>query len=714
MRSSFMFIPIITFFSNIVIWLDLPIIREVIVFVFLTFIPGFVILKLFKLKEISLIQSLLLSVALSITLVMFMGFFVNELYLYFGISQSLSPIPLTVTISAFTLIGFFSVYKRGLSETLERKKFSEIKPDRNFLISIFLFLLPLLSVIGVLVHSVFFILLSCAMIATLFVLSVVSGRLVQGNLAPLLIFSISVSLLCQVLLTSKYILGWDANLEYYVFRMTQINGHWSFLNPKFNELATLNFNSMLSITLLPAVYSFMMKAQGEIVFKILYPFILSLIPLAMFQIFEKPFGKRIALLSALFFVSTPSAFYGVTTGINRQIVGELFLLLSVFLLIDKTIPLTKRRLLLIIFGAALVVSHYSLAFIYLGIVGLIFIISRMKPEIDDTLNVPTVLLLFGIAFIWYALETNSPLVSLIGNLQTTLNELFLGQVRPNLGDISNMVAIPQVFTAASWINLSLSGITYLFLIIGVFSLILRPKAISALFKLVLIVNAVILAASIIAPSIAAVLNFDRFYGITLLFLSPCFIFGGKTLIATIEKIWVNIKHVSKNPIHSKGALLLVAVILSAYFLSKVGFVNRVTGGAIHSYNVDFDRKLISNNSQVKAGLYYDYIPEQDVFSASWLLDYRVGTTTVYCDQLSGSHVLLSYGLIPNRLLLFLTNSTIPMQGSFIFLGSLNIVDGVVKTETKLFNTSEISYLLNQANLIYSNGNSQISYVAPDY
>ena len=44
------------------------------------------------------------------------------------------------------------------------------------------------------------------------------------------------------------------------------------------------------------------------------------------------------------------------------------------------------------------------------------------------------------------------------------------------------------------------------------------------------INAIILSLSLIAPSIASILNFARFYGITLLFLSPCFVLGGLSLI----------------------------------------------------------------------------------------------------------------------------------------------------------------------------------------
>jgi uncharacterized membrane protein len=651
---------------------------------------------------------------------MFMGLLVNELYLFLDISQPLSTIPLTVAISAFTLTVFFIEYRRDLSETLKLKTSFEGELKNVFPLAIILFLLPLLSALGVLYLNVSVILLSDAIIAALCVMSVVSRRLVPENLFPFLIFSISIALVCQVLLTSKYIVGYDANLEYYVFRLTQINGHWGFLNANLNSVGTLTFNSMLSITLLPAVYSALMNAQGGIVFKILYPFIFSLVPLTLYRICEKQFGKLIGLLSALFFVFTSTAFYDPEIlSLNRQIVGELFLLLSVFLLISKTIPVTKRRLLLIIFGAALVVSHYALAYIYLAIVALVFIISRVKPRFDDTLNSVTVLLLFVMTFSWYALGSSSPLISLTNTIKWTFVELTTGLV-PTTGTASTSVfAIPQVFTVASWINLLVSGIANLFLIIGVLSIILRQKGtgISAKYSVMTIIAAIVLAASFIAPSIASILNFTRFYGVTLLFLSPCFVLGGQTLLATIGKAWTKIKRPLKRQSASKSknidrVFLLIAIILGGYFLSQVGFVNFVTNGAIHSYNIGFYSMLTSNESQVKISLYNVYIPEQDVFSVSWLLNHKVETAEVFSDSLSGTHVLVCYGLIPYALLLPITNTTIPPQGSFVYLGSLNIVNGVITTTTGSFNTSEISFLLDQNNLVYSNGNSEIWYVAP--
>jgi uncharacterized membrane protein len=720
---SIMLIPIMTALASIGIFLNIPLFRDCVVFIYLSLIPGFALVKFFKLKEISFLDTVLFSAGLSIALLMFIGLIVNELFVTLGYLQPLSIIPLMVAISGFTLSIFMIEYVRDQPETLKLDLNLGGKLKNILPISIVLCFLPIFSALGVLYSNVLIILISYAIIAVLCVICILFKRLIPENLFPFMLFSISVALICQVLLLSKYIIGWDANLEYYVFRLTQINGYWGSLNANLNSVITLDYNSMLSITLLPTIYSILMNAKGEIVFEILYPFVFSLIPLSLYRIYEKQFGKLIGLLSVLFFVFTSTAFFGLEPlSLNRQIIGDLFLLLSIFLLISQAISVTKRRILLIIFGAALVVSHYTLAYIYLAMLVLVFVISRVKSKFDYTLNAATVLLIFVITFSWYALVTSSPLLSLTDNIRRIFAEFTTGTLSAysGTGTASSMFAIPQTFTIAAWINLLMTGIANLFLIIGVLLIIFRNKitGIFERFRVISIFAAIILGVSYIAPSIATKFNFTRFYGVTLLFLSPCFVIGGQFLLVKIRKIFAKIKRAQplKRQSASKMkninlALFLIAVILCGYFFSQSGFVNRVTGGAIHSYVLDFDRLKASNESKYKILLSYDYIPEQEVFSATWLLNHNVEQKWVIADYVSQTHVLSSYGLIPNNLMPLLTNTSNPSQGSFIFLGSLNFVNEVITTISGSFNASEISFLLDQNSIVYSNGNSEIFYVS---
>ena len=181
--------------------------------------------------------------------------------------------------------------------------------------------------------------------------------------------------------------------------------------------------------------------------------------------------------------------------------------------------------------------------------------------------------------------------------------------------------------------------------------------------------------------------------------------------------WTRIRRQPKLQITSKGKnvdriLLLVAIILGAYFLSQVGFVNRVTNSTIHSYTVDLDRMKVSSNPQDAISLYSSEIPEPDAFSAAWLLNHRVETARVFADVLSEYHALASQGLVLTGQILPITNTTIPEQGSFLYLGRLNAEIGIVTTYGGSFHTSEIYTFLDENNLVYSNGNSEIWYVIP--
>ena len=717
-----MFIPIMTFLVYIAILLNIPVFREVITFIYLSFIPGFALLKLLKLKENGFLDTFLLSVGLSLAFLMLMGLLLNQFFVVLGFSQPLSIIPLTISISASTLIVFFIQNRRDLSETSRLDISVGSRPQNVFLLFTILVLLPIITALGVVYLNITILLFSCVIIAFLCIMSIGFRRLFPEKFIPLLILSISVSLICLIQLTSQHIVGWDSNLEFYVFRLTQINGHWGFLNADLNTLVTLNYDSALSITLLPAIYSVIMNIKGEIVFKILYPFLWSLIPLALYRIFEKQFGQMIGLLSTLFFVFTYSAFYGpAPLSLNRQIVGTLFLLLSIFLLINTAIPIIKRRILIVVFGATLVLSHYVLAYLFLALVTLIFIISKIKPKTDRTINFIIVLLLFGWTFLWQTFGSNSVLTSLVNTIKFTLIESLTGKLTTvGAGSATDIYSLPQVFTAATWINMALLGLVNLFLIIGILVTTLKPNrtGVSFQFRVMSIAAAIILVASVVLPRFAQIVDFTRFYTITLLFLAPCFVFGGRTIIVATIKIWKKIKR----PFNLKGAskskntdrvLLLIAILISAYFLSQVGFVNRVTGGPIHSFTIDFDRIKASDDGQVKKNLYGAYIPEQDVSSATWLFSHKAATAKVYADNVFGSHALTSYGLVPDKLILPLTNSTIPEQFSFIYLGSLNVLDGLITTDTGSFsnlgsfNATEISYLLNESNLVYSNGASEI-------
>ena len=291
-----------------------------------------------------------------------------------------------------------------MNANLKRSDFLNLK---NLLPKSVLIIPLILGIVGSLYSNVYVLSLMIISIVVLFGLSVFSNKFSSVMSFPLILFLVSLALTIQVLLTSKYIMGFDANAEYYVFKLTANSGHWALLSTATNLMPTVNVGSMLSVTILPTIYYSLMNCSGEVVFKSLYPFVFSLVPVALFTVYSKQLGRTASVLASIFFVSGSIVFYGVEPlSLDRQIIGTLFLALSILIIMDKSLSGRKRRFLLIVFGGALIVSHYSLLLIYLFIVISLYIILRIKKYQDNILDFKSLVMLFIISFYWYS-YTNS-------------------------------------------------------------------------------------------------------------------------------------------------------------------------------------------------------------------------------------------------------------------------------------------------------------------
>ena len=73
--------------------INIPIITQLIGFVYLTFIPGYLILRILRIHQMGSIKSLLFAVGLSLLSVMFIGFLANMILPFIGISSPLTIFP---------------------------------------------------------------------------------------------------------------------------------------------------------------------------------------------------------------------------------------------------------------------------------------------------------------------------------------------------------------------------------------------------------------------------------------------------------------------------------------------------------------------------------------------------------------------------------------------------------------------------------------------
>ncbi len=107
-------------------------------------------------------------------------------------------------------------------------------------------------------------------------------------------------------------------------------------------------------------------------------------------------------------------------------------------------------------------------------------------------------------------------------------------------------------------------------------------------------------------------------------------------------------------------------------------------------------------------LYFCFTPEQDIVSATWLSKSIINNSLIYSDWMSQTHPLKIYALVPDVNLFTLTNYTKPETNSFIYLRYFNVIDGfITPTPESVLSYAQIDPILKEANLIYTNGGSQV-------
>ena len=249
---------------------------------------------------------------------------------------------------------------------------------------------------------------------------------------------------------------------------------------------------------------------------------------------------------------------------------------------------------------------------------LVFIFVKVKKKPESVLNAGIVVLLSSITFSWYfVVPSGIPghILDLVNYIVSNFRvDLFNSATRP-----SEIFATHQVGTIASSINWTLYIIVHFLMVIGILVAILNKQDTKLDFKyrIMILLCSVLLLLSVVVPNFSSTFNFSRFYAVCLLFLAPCFVIGGLTLFSLFKKVSNLIIRLRKTRVERlKMVILLIAIILSAYFLSSYGFINRFAGGAPQSYILDWNRIGRSSDPSVTTQLFFVCNPEQDVFRAT--------------------------------------------------------------------------------------------------
>jgi uncharacterized membrane protein len=682
----------------------IPIIRPLIGFIYLIYVPGALILRILNLHKLDIIEALLYSAGLSIITVMVTGISLNAVFLLFGITQPVSLLPLTVTISLIVFVLCFICFKAD-------RNFS--KPDTPVIMDIplspvlFLCLLPFLAVIGTYIMNFYHtnILLLLLIFIIIFInLLIAFDKFIPKKLFPFAVLMIAISILFHNSLISPYIIGYDIQSEFYYANLVLTSGFW-------NSAINNYLNSMLSIVMLAPIYSLILNLNIIWVFKIIYPLIFALVPLGLYRVFHSQTNEKVAFMSVFFFMAL-AVFFTEMLYLARQQIAELFLVLLLLLLINKNMDKFKWSLLFIAFSLSLVLSHYGLTYIIIGSIILLLLFNYLYDKIrylffnkaNPTRKMSFILVLPLVIFtiIWYLNTSDSggffTIVVICTQILRNLVSNFLNPESAQGMAIISSTAASQLLAIFKYLLL----FTQFCIVIGLISaflLIIRTRFSKDYFGFAFIFI-LILIASIAVPFFASAMNTTRLYQISLIFLAPFFVIGWLAIFKIMRYI-LRIKDIG---LSTNFSLQVLSLFLAIYLLFNSGVVFEL----LH----DNTPMSFSLNGTIDLARY----DQQEVLGAQWLLNEKnlqwlnndEASASIYGD---GYRSLLLMGYYNNTRALFDDFNEMP-DNSYIFLGTLNTRDDQVLAFKKKDGVSVREYvdtsdLVGNRSKIYANGGAGV-------
>ena len=780
-------------------------IRAILAFVFIITIPGLLIMLCLKIRNINFWEYLVYTIGLSVAFIMFAGLAVNWILPFLNITNkpiSLWPILIcfdTILLAlwiiahkrnednAHILIFPFQEYEvpkklkslfsktsqtqnnKGQSSKSSSMKLNEISstyqnrqltlpkkfrfipkfPNLSWLDRIFFIVpifFPFMAVVGAFLlnnHGTNIVtMIMLASIAVYVLLLVIFREKLNENVYPWALWMIGLSLLLSFSMRSWYVSGVDTNLEFSIFPMTQDKGIWLINNFK-NA-----YNVMLSVTILPNIFSFFSNINPQYIQKLFFSLIFNFVPLIVYIISRKFFDKNISFFAGLFFIFQ-LGFMKWSEIPSRQQIAFLFFGLMFLILFNKEIDQKIRNLMFVIFGFSMIISHYSTSYIAFAIFLFAYIYiffykrdenrkikkDKTKPEQKQEFYLTGVLILvllvFG--FLWYSQisdvasgpinfmkdsfinidrifeenvqsQGNSPLdqFNIFPKQQaitSLLKEYEEGIVKDYPEDITQSTfRLYPIYPPGIKQNLNQQELFFLFsfrgllkvlgkvfLIFGVFCLFIKRKDHNLNFIVLNIACFLILIILLILPFISIQYDVIRTYQQVLILLSGTAMFGALIMLKKIPKI---------------NAEILLSIFLIFYFLALSGIFHQISGGT------DVDLRL--NNVGLEYSPYY--VHKIEIESSVWLKNYSNIQNRINSDGRAFTRLFLSFNPLISYRLTKDVQPPLINKNNYVYSSYSNNFDEI---SYKFFKGGIISFnfptdfLNDNKNLIYNNGGSEI-------
>ncbi|MEY9856027.1 hypothetical protein ABH935_001631 [Catenulispora sp. GAS73] len=170
------------------------------------------------------------------------------------------------------------------------------------------------------------------------------------------------ALLLLTSLRGWLITGHDIQVEYDVYRLSLASGHWAISDYR------TPYNACLSITLLPLALTKLTAISAAGVWKIVFPVMFAVAPVALFRSVHNLASRQVALLSSALFLTFPTFFTDMPY-MARQEIAFVVLGAAVVVMTDRLGDIRLRRYALIPLLTGIVLAHYSTAYVLVMVLG---------------------------------------------------------------------------------------------------------------------------------------------------------------------------------------------------------------------------------------------------------------------------------------------------------------------------------------------------------
>lgn len=681
--------------TDILIVLNVPILREFTSFIYFTTVPGLLILHIFNLNKLNFLKKVVLIIGLSISFIMFTGLLLNSLYPV--LLKPLSLAPMLSSFNVLLIIMALVAYWRN-RENFVLKDFFNLNINLDGKLTsmlIFPVIFPFMAILGTYLMNTsennIILLLMLFLIPIYVVLIAVLKDRIHSATYSVSIFTISLSFLLMYGLTSNFIIGRDVHNEFYCFQLALKNFHWNiydYYNP---------YNACLSITILPVIYKVITGITDQYVFKLIPGIIGAFIPLIVYTVAKNYLNKQYAFYASLLFVF--QLFFMNLLGAVRQEIAVLFFFLALMVIFTLDINKKFGKVLLLIFLFSIVASHYTTSYVTFIIIAIILLVpfltslTRKRKIVFTNFD----LILISLAFIglWYILFAKVQFSAGSQVIQTTVAAT-AGAGPPGAGSaftdsrgdyVLGILGI-KLKSIPNTLSVIVHNLTFAVILTGLLAIFRHFKyyltKFGAEFLVGVVLSIALMASFVVLPYISVAYDAARLFFQLLIFLAPVFIIGAITIAKFIKK--------------PKWSVAIILILLISLF-SCTTYLQYHFYGMPYSATYDKDGTIRGET----------YIYQSELTGVNWLKNNRLDGLSIYSDSRAFSRYnIADFRTNNTNSSFFALNKTV--GSGYIYLGKVNIDKKqvyLIYDDILILNLKGYTHLFTGKEQIYDSGGSQI-------